>query len=143
MLMRVRASTKLEPQWLLFLWRILRDGGICLHMLYAVLGSFLSTLNIFCTEAYSTRHELHEFYVYDFIKVHKDSGAFTCQRSVGGCFLPHVPLLQIWNCSQAEANERVHAFFDSPHFTDGIPPIPGAWEALQRLKQHCHLVVVT
>ncbi|CAI7841651.1 unnamed protein product [Closterium sp. NIES-54] len=34
-----------------------------------VLGSFLSTLNLFCAEKYSVRHDLHEFYVYDFMKV--------------------------------------------------------------------------
>jgi hypothetical protein len=41
------------------------------------------------------------------------------------------------------ANEKVHDFFQSRHFTSGIPPIPGAYEALQRLASFCSLVVVT
>lgn len=82
-----------------------------------VLGSFLETLNVFVAEKYSTRHELSEFYVYDFMK--------------------------IWQCSQAEANHRVHAFFESRHFNDGIPTIPGARETLLRLAGFCDLVVVT
>ncbi|CAI5481090.1 unnamed protein product [Closterium sp. Yama58-4] len=82
-----------------------------------VLGSFLSTLNLFCAEKYSVRHELHEFYVYDFMK--------------------------IWKCSQEEANHRVHDFFKSAHFNDGIPIIPGAFDTLRRLSHFTDLVVVT
>ncbi|CAI5956705.1 unnamed protein product [Closterium sp. NIES-65] len=82
-----------------------------------VLGSFLSTLNLFCAEKYSVRHELHEFYVYDFMKV--------------------------WKCSQEEANHRVHDFFKSAHFNDGIPIIPGAFDTLRRLSHFTDLVVVT
>lgn len=82
-----------------------------------VLGSFLSTLNLFCEESYSIRHELHEFYVYDFMK--------------------------IWKCSQEEANHRVHEFFASAHFNDGIPIIPGSGETLRRLAHYTDLVVVT
>ncbi|GJP41196.1 hypothetical protein CLOM_g872 [Closterium sp. NIES-68] len=82
-----------------------------------VLGSFLSTLNLFCAEKYSVRHDLHEFYVYDFMK--------------------------IWKCSQEEANHRVHDFFKSDHFNDGIPIIPGAFDTLRRLSHFTDLVVVT
>lgn len=82
-----------------------------------VLGSFLATLNVFCQEEYRISHDVSEFFVYDFMK--------------------------IWKCSQAEANHRVHQFFESEHFNEGIPPIPGAFEALQRLSGYCHLSVVT
>lgn len=51
--------------------------------------------------------------------------------------------LQIWNCSQDHSNHIVHEFFKSPHFNDGIPIIPGAYESLSRLSSHCDLVVVT
>jgi hypothetical protein len=33
---------------------------------------------------------------------------------------------QIWGCDQDRSNHIVHAFFESPHFNDGIPIIPGA-----------------
>lgn len=82
-----------------------------------VLGSFLSSLNVFIAERHCLNYEISEYSVYDFMKV--------------------------WQCSQAEANDRVHAFFESEHFKDGIPPIPGAFESLVRLADFCHLVVVT
>lgn len=50
---------------------------------------------------------------------------------------------KIWNCDQERSNHIVHEFFKSPHFKDGIPPVPGALEALQRLGQLSDLVVVT
>lgn len=82
-----------------------------------VLGSFLSSLNIFIAEQHLLKYELSEYHVYDFMK--------------------------IWGCSQAEANDRVHAFFESEHFKDGIAPIPGAQRSLLQLAEFCHLVVVT
>ncbi|KAJ7289976.1 hypothetical protein O6H91_10G104000 [Diphasiastrum complanatum] len=82
-----------------------------------VLGSFLATLNIFIAERYFLRHNLSEYHVYDF--------------------------MQIWNCSQIEANQRVHAFFESEHFKDGIFPIPGAYQSLLRLAEYCNLIVIT
>lgn len=44
---------------------------------------------------------------------------------------------------QDRSNHIVHEFFKSSHFNDGIPVVPGALEALQRLSEHCDLVVVT
>ncbi|CAM6127369.1 unnamed protein product [Calypogeia fissa] len=82
-----------------------------------VLGSFLAALNRFIEETYSVRHDISEYYIYDFMK--------------------------IWNCSQIEANHRVHAFFDSDHFKNGISPIPGAHQTLLQLASYCQLVVVT
>ncbi|MCO5604305.1 hypothetical protein L7F22_058470 [Adiantum nelumboides] len=42
-----------------------------------------------------------------------------------------------------EANDRVHAFFESEHFKDGIVPIPGAHQSLVQLAEFCDLVIVT
>ncbi|KAH7300304.1 hypothetical protein KP509_24G055200 [Ceratopteris richardii] len=82
-----------------------------------VLGSFLSSLNRFISEKHLLTYDLSEYHVYDFMK--------------------------IWGCSQAEANDRVHAFFESEHFKDGIAPIPGALKSLVQLADFCDLVVVT
>lgn len=82
-----------------------------------VLGSFLISLNAFIVETYRVHYEISEYYAYDFMK--------------------------IWNCSQAEANSRVHAFFESKHFNSGIVPIPGAYKSLSQLSSYCNLVVVT
>lgn len=82
-----------------------------------VLGNFLASLNTFIAEEYLLQHNASEYYVYDFMKV--------------------------WNCSQTEANDRVHAFFESEHFNSGIVPIPGAYQTLRQLTSYCHLVVVT
>ena len=49
----------------------------------------------------------------------------------------------MWKCSQEESNRRVHEFFESEHFATGIPPVPGAREALARLGADHELVVVT
>jgi hypothetical protein len=38
--------------------------------------------------------------------------------------LPPAPP-QIWGCSQDQSNHIVHEFFESDHFNDGIPIIPG------------------
>eukprot|EP00250_Pteridium_aquilinum_P012833 c20973_g1_i1 orf=837-1901(+) len=82
-----------------------------------VLGSFLCSLNTFIAEQHLLKYDIAEYHVYDFMKV--------------------------WGCSQAEANDRVHAFFESEHFKDGIIPIPGAHRSLLQLAEFCHLVVVT
>jgi hypothetical protein len=49
----------------------------------------------------------------------------------------------IWECSQEESNELVHAFFESTHFHEGVPVIPGALSSLQRMGDFCDLMVVT
>lgn len=82
-----------------------------------VLGSFLAALNKFIADRYSLNHTVSEYYVYEFFR--------------------------IWNCSRAEAEIRVHEFFKTPYFTKGIHPIPGAWNALQKLSSFCNLSVVT
>ncbi|KAG6517731.1 uncharacterized protein LOC122054725 [Zingiber officinale] len=82
-----------------------------------VLGSFLSALNQFIADHYSSNHSVSEYHVYDFCK--------------------------IWKCSQAEANIRVHEFFKTPYFKLGIHPIPGARSALTNLSSFCNLLVVT
>lgn len=45
--------------------------------------------------------------------------------------------------TQDESSRIMHEFFDSPHFKNGIPPLPGAAPALGRLGGWCDLVVVT
>lgn len=82
-----------------------------------VLGRFVYTLNKFCLDHYDMTHDIDDYWVYEFAK--------------------------IWNCSQEKSNEIVHEFFKSQHFNDGIPVIPGASEALTRLRNSCDLVVVT
>ncbi|WOL13824.1 hypothetical protein Cni_G22604 [Canna indica] len=82
-----------------------------------VLGSFLSALNKFIANRYSSNHSVSEYYVYEFFK--------------------------IWKCSPAEADVRVHEFFKTPYFKMGIHPIPGAQHALYKLSNFCKLSVVT
>jgi len=82
-----------------------------------VLGRFVFTLNQFCKEQYGMEHDVSDYWVYEFAK--------------------------IWNCNQDRSNHIVHEFFKSQHFNQGIPTIPGAYEALQRLSESCDLVVVT
>ncbi|XP_074581108.1 uncharacterized protein LOC141837632 [Curcuma longa] len=82
-----------------------------------VLGSFLSVLNKFIADRYSSNHSVAEYYVYEFFKV--------------------------WKCSRAEADIRVHEFFKTSYFKSGIRPIPGAQHALHNLSTFCNLSVVT
>ncbi|KAK9149283.1 hypothetical protein Scep_008040 [Stephania cephalantha] len=82
-----------------------------------VLGNFVSALNKFIADRYSTKHSVSEYYVYEFFK--------------------------IWNCSRNEADIRVHEFFKTAYFKKGIHPIPGAHAALHKLSAFCNLSVVT
>ncbi|CAI9766618.1 unnamed protein product [Fraxinus pennsylvanica] len=82
-----------------------------------VLGNFVSALNQFIADQYSLNHSVSEYHVYEFFK--------------------------IWNCSQDEADIRVHEFFKTPYFKKGIHPIPGSQKALQKLSKFCDLSVVT
>ncbi len=50
---------------------------------------------------------------------------------------------KVWGCSPDAATEIVHAFFASPHFAAGVPPIPGAALALRRASSYATLAVVT
>lgn len=74
-----------------------------------VLGRFVHSLNAFCEETYSCQYHVKDYFVYDFARV--------------------------WQCSQDESNRRVHEFFDSVHFRDGIEVIPGSYDSLVRLKE--------
>ncbi|XP_031256051.1 uncharacterized protein LOC116118524 [Pistacia vera] len=82
-----------------------------------VLGNFVSALNRFIADRYSSNHSVSEYHVYEFFK--------------------------IWNCSRDEADIRVHEFFKTPYFKTGIHPIPGAQKALHNLSRFCNLSVVT
>ncbi|KAK4266038.1 hypothetical protein QN277_027013 [Acacia crassicarpa] len=82
-----------------------------------VLGNFVSALNRFIADQYSSNYSVSEYHVYEFFK--------------------------IWNCSRDEAAARVHQFFKTPYFKTGIHPLPGAQTALQKLSRFCNLSVVT
>lgn len=82
-----------------------------------VLGNFVSALNRFIADRYSSNHSVSEYHVYEFFK--------------------------IWRCSRDEADLRVHEFFKTPYFKKGIHPLPGAQRALHKLARLCKLVVVT
>ncbi|XP_021750046.1 uncharacterized protein LOC110715746 [Chenopodium quinoa] len=82
-----------------------------------VLGNFVSALNRFIADRYSSVHSVSEYYVYEFFK--------------------------IWNCSRDEADIRVHEFFKTPYFKNGIYPLPGAQKTLNKLSSFCTLSVVT
>ncbi|XP_054806378.1 uncharacterized protein LOC129309058 isoform X2 [Prosopis cineraria] len=82
-----------------------------------VLGNFVSALNRFIADRYSSNYSVSEYHVYEFFR--------------------------IWNCSRDEAAARVHEFFKTPYFKTGIHPLPGAQTALQKLSRFCNLSVVT
>ncbi len=77
-----------------------------------VLGRFVESLNEYVlgvAEFGQRAFSVEDYFVYEFARV--------------------------WNCSPSESNRIVHEFFDSRHFRDGIAPIPGAFESLQRIKE--------
>ncbi|GMH33366.1 hypothetical protein BSKO_01200 [Bryopsis sp. KO-2023] len=82
-----------------------------------VLGRFLIALNLFCKERYGMEYDVQDYWVYNFAK--------------------------IWGCSGDMSNHIVHEFFESPHFRNGIPIMPGAQETLMELSTWCDLMVVT
>ncbi|KAI6682105.1 hypothetical protein NL676_035986 [Syzygium grande] len=82
-----------------------------------VLGNFVSALNRFIADRYSSNHSVSEYHVYEFFK--------------------------IWGCSRNEADLRVHEFFKTPYFKKGIHPLPGAQRVLHKLARHCKFSVVT
>lgn len=78
-------------------------------LLFAVLGTFLASLNTFIAEEYRLQHHVSEYYVYDFMKVSTISLPFClhqCMLILTMLFL----LLQIWRCSQTEGNENLKRF---------------------------------
>ncbi|XP_020593368.1 uncharacterized protein LOC110033656 isoform X2 [Phalaenopsis equestris] len=82
-----------------------------------VLGSFITALNKFIADRYSSYHTVSDYHIYEFFR--------------------------IWKCTRAEAEIRVHEFFRTQYFTSGIHPIPGAHAALCNLSTFCNLSVVT
>ncbi|XP_074280831.1 uncharacterized protein LOC141605823 [Silene latifolia] len=82
-----------------------------------VLGNFVSALNRFIEDRYSSSHSVSDYHVYEFCK--------------------------IWKCSRDEADIRVHEFFKTSYFKDGIYPIPGAQKTLNKLSRFCNLSIVT
>ena len=82
-----------------------------------VLGRFIHSLNMFCLERYGMNYVVEDYHAYDFARV--------------------------WGCSQDESNEKVHEFFKSAHFREGIEVIPGSFDSLKRLKKQHEIMVVT
>uniref|UniRef100_A0A7R9Z8Q1 Uncharacterized protein n=1 Tax=Chlamydomonas euryale TaxID=1486919 RepID=A0A7R9Z8Q1_9CHLO len=82
-----------------------------------VLGRFVHALNGYCAESRGMHFEVEDYFEYVYAKV--------------------------WGVSQDESTEIVHSFFESKHFLDGIPVVPGAYEALCRMAGDVELVVVT
>eukprot|EP00798_Chlamydomonas_sp_ICE-L_P011704 gene11704-34432_t len=82
-----------------------------------VLGRFVYKLNHFCKEKYDMDYDVSDYWIYEFAK--------------------------IWGCTGERSNHIVHDFLASQIFTEGIPVIPGSFDALTRLSQTCDLVVVT
>ena len=82
-----------------------------------VLAQFLRSLNAYVRDEHGLAFEVADYSVYYFAA--------------------------IWGCPPDVSNERVHAFFQSEHFRSGVEPIPGALEALTRLRATCDLEVVT
>ncbi|KAM3693870.1 hypothetical protein ACB098_07G015700 [Castanea mollissima] len=74
-----------------------------------VLGNFVSALNRFIADRYSSNHSVSEYHVYEFFK--------------------------IWNCSRDEADIRVHEFFKTSYFKMGIQPLPGLGRMQSRTTQ--------
>eukprot|EP00955_Chlamydomonas_euryale_P082542 363740-Chlamydomonas_euryale.AAC.5 len=73
-------------------------------------------------------------------------GAFPLHAShvnSGGATSSQQLAVLVWGVSQDESTEIVHSFFESKHFLDGIPVVPGAYEALCRMAGDVELVVVT
>ncbi|XP_022929499.1 uncharacterized protein LOC111436047 [Cucurbita moschata] len=117
---RYSTTVQGEPQWgnpLTFHDLSSRGKLVVAVDVDEVLGNFVSALNKFVADRYSSNHSVSEYHVYEFFR--------------------------IWNCSRDEANHRVHEFFKTPYFKVGIWPIPGAQSTLLKLSRFCHLSVVT
>eukprot|EP00049_Salpingoeca_infusionum_P000996 m.44117 g.44117 ORF g.44117 m.44117 type:complete len:233 (+) comp10819_c1_seq1:38-736(+) len=82
-----------------------------------VLGYFVRNLCLFHNEEYGTALTEANFHSYTFADV--------------------------WGGTKEESVEKVHKFFESSYFQDGIEAVPGALEALTQLSKHFDLVVVT
>lgn len=82
-----------------------------------VLGYFVAGLARFHNEAYGTSLTPEHFGSYHF--------------------------RHVWGGDEEESVRKVHEFFASPHFQDGLELVPGAQEALRKLAAHYDLVVVT
>ena len=82
-----------------------------------VLGQFLVSLNAYYLETFAKSYDISHYDEYYFCK--------------------------IWDMSPEAAEDVVHNFYKSHHFTDGINPVPGALAGLKELKSKCDLVVIT
>uniref|UniRef100_A0A061R900 Haloacid dehalogenase-like hydrolase superfamily protein n=1 Tax=Tetraselmis sp. GSL018 TaxID=582737 RepID=A0A061R900_9CHLO len=82
-----------------------------------VLAQFVDSLNRYYFNRFGTQYQVSDYFEY-------------CYR-------------KIWNCSQDESADIVHAFFDSQFFLEDLRPLPGAFDALSCLSDYVDLEVVT
>eukprot|EP00050_Salpingoeca_kvevrii_P014080 m.32490 g.32490 ORF g.32490 m.32490 type:complete len:207 (+) comp5541_c0_seq1:104-724(+) len=82
-----------------------------------VLGRFVYSLLRFHNERYGTSFTEDEWHSYHF--------------------------MEVWGGTEPEARVKVHAFFQSHWFLDDLEVLDGAQAAMEELKQHCTLYVVT
>ncbi|PON39200.1 5'(3')-deoxyribonucleotidase [Trema orientale] len=112
-----------------------------------VLGNFVSALNRFIADRYSSNHSVSEYHVYEFFKI------WNCSRDEGIiCILAltdlhHSMIVFVddgtFNLVFPTSDIRVHEFFKTSYFKTGIHPLPGAQKALHKLSRFCNLSVVT
>eukprot|EP00947_MAST-08B_sp_MAST-8B-sp1_P000753 g753.t1 len=82
-----------------------------------VIGAFLPALIKWHNDTYGTVHTLRDFQSYRF-----------CDT---------------WGGTNAEATEKVHAFFETPYFLSRLEPIQGALDVLRRFQGRATFKVVT
>ncbi|CAN1136156.1 hypothetical protein LINPERPRIM_LOCUS20926 [Linum perenne] len=104
-----------------------------------VLGNFVSALNKFIADRYSMNHSVSEYHVYEFFKIwncSRDEASFhNGDFKLASCFISSLLYYT--------ADTRVHEFFKTAYFKNGIYPLPGAQRVLHKLSSHCKLSVVT
>ncbi|RZC85312.1 hypothetical protein C5167_041498 [Papaver somniferum] len=110
-----------------------------------VLGNFVSALNRFIADRYSSSHSVSEYHVYEFFRIWNCSrdevvGISTYSSSAQLTYY----VIHLKHPSYFEAADiRVHEFFKTPYFKTGIHPLPGAQVTLHKLSKFCNLSVVT
>ncbi|KAJ3071921.1 hypothetical protein HDU99_002315 [Rhizoclosmatium hyalinum] len=50
---------------------------------------------------------------------------------------------EVWGGTKEESYEKVRQFYESTHFSERMTVVPGAFEALNVLKEHYDLVIIT
>ena len=82
-----------------------------------VIAYFIPRLTVFHNEEYGTDLHAESFCSYQFHDV--------------------------WGGTVEDCNTKMELFYNSPHFIDGLAPVPAAFDHLEKLKEHFDLQVVT